>query len=166
MKSYLAKLANDVVTQPPKAQKGLIISIPLVIDGWEDGVKKWPCIMCGSIFSCFLDFVDSLACNGKAMSNLKKSEAYQYLNSNKVSWVLFKDAGNNLVYLKADIKPSQSLHVSHLKAWVLTSKAGVIQTVGCSCIAGPGRSCSHAAAILWKVRKVAPKNDMKSVILL
>lgn len=26
-----------------------------------------------------------------------------------------------------------------------------MDTVGCSCIAGIGKSCSHAAAILWKV---------------
>lgn len=68
-----------------------------MIDGWEDGVKKWPCIMCGSIFSCFFSFVDSLACDGKAMRNLKKSETNQYLNSNQISWVSFKDAGNDLV---------------------------------------------------------------------
>ena len=66
-----------------------------------------------------------------------------------------KDAGDDRVYLKADIEPSQSLRASHHKAWVLAS------TTGCSCIAGPGHSCSHAAAILWKVRKVTTKNDMK-----
>ncbi|CAI5685839.1 unnamed protein product [Oreochromis niloticus] len=31
-------------------------------------------------------------------------------------------------------------------------ESGVVETVGCSCIAGLGRSCSHAAAILWKVQ--------------
>ncbi|CAM4659064.1 unnamed protein product [Leuciscus chuanchicus] len=36
-------------------------------------------------------------------------------------------------------------------AWVLVTKTGDVETAGCTCIAGPGRSCSHAAAVLWKV---------------
>jgi len=31
---------------------------------------------------------------------------------------------------------------------------GEVQTAGCSCIAGPGCSCSHAAALLLKVSKI------------
>ena len=96
-------------------------------------------------------FVESTASDGKAMQNLKGAEAYQYLHSDKVGKVLIKELGNELVYLKADVEPSQSLHVSHHKAWVLSTMTGVVQTAGCSCIAGPGHSCSHAAAILWKV---------------
>lgn len=75
--------------------------------------------------------------------------------------MLLKDVGDDLAYLKADIEPNQSLHASHHKAWVLASTTGVIQTVGCSCIAGPERSCSHAAAILLKVSKVTTKNYIK-----
>lgn len=127
------------------------VPLPSAVDGWEDDVKKWPRITYGSIFSYF---VASVACDGTAMSNLKSSEAYQYLHSDKVGRVLFKDVGNDLVYLKADVEPSQSLHVAHHKAWVLASVTGEVQTAGCSCIAGPGRSCSHAAALLWKVSKV------------
>ncbi len=77
----------------------------------------------------FSYFVDSVACDGKAISNLKSSEAYQYLHSSKVGCVLFKDVGNDFVYLKAYVEPSQSLNVSHHKAWVLVSMSGVIQTV-------------------------------------
>ncbi len=34
--------------------------------------------------------------------------------------------------------------------WVMLQN-NVVETAGCSCVAGPGRSCSHAAAVLWKV---------------
>jgi len=54
-------------------------------------------------------FVDSVACDGKPMSNLKSSEEYQYLHSDKVGRVLFKDIRSDLVYLKANTEPSQSL---------------------------------------------------------
>lgn len=99
-------------------------------------LQKWPRITYSSIFSYF----DSVACDGKAMSNLKRSEAYQYLHSNKVSHVHFKDVGNDFTYLKADVESNQSLNPSHHKAWVLVSTSGVMQTAGCSCIAGPGHS--------------------------
>lgn len=141
----------------------ITVPLPSAVDGWEDDVKKWPRITYGNIFSYF---VDSVACDGKAMSNLKSSEAYQYLHSDKVGRVLFKDVGNDLAYLKADIEPSQSLHVTHHKAWVLVSVTGEVQTAGCSCIAGPGRSCSHAAALLWKVSKVRTIKGTKCIIVL
>ena len=127
----------------------LTIPLPSHIEGWEDDMKKWPKITYSCIFSYF---VNSVATDGEAMNNIKSSEAYQYLHSNKVGPVLLKEVvGHNLIYLKADVEPSQSLKVPHHRAWVLVSASGEIQTAGCSCIAGKGRSCSHAAAILWKV---------------
>lgn len=59
-------------------------SLPSVIDGWENGVKKWPCITYSGIFKCF---VESIACVGKAVSSLKRLEVYQYIHRNKVSWI-------------------------------------------------------------------------------
>lgn len=129
----------------------IVVPLPSTVDGWGDDMKKWPRITYGSNFSYF---VDSVACDGNTMSNLKSSEAYQYLHSDKIGRVLCKDVGNYLIYLKADIEPSQSPHVSHHKAWALASVTGEVQTAGCSCIAGPGHSCSQLAALLWKVSKV------------
>lgn len=75
--------------------------------------------------------------------------------------MLLKVVGNNFVYLKADVEPRQSLKVSHHKACVLASTSGVIQTSG----AGPGRSCSLPAAILWKVCKLRIKKVMMIIII-
>lgn len=126
----------------------ITIPLPTQIEEWEDDMKKWPKITYSGIFSYFLN---SLASDGEAMNNLKSSEAYQYLHSNKVGRVVLKEMGHSLIYLKAHVEPSQSLNIPHHLAWVLVSTSGDIQTAGCSCIAGQGRSCSHAAAILWKV---------------
>ena len=58
-------------------------------------MKKWPKLTYSSIFSYFLN---SAASNGEAINNLKSSEAYQYLHSNKVGRVLLKKiAGPNLI---------------------------------------------------------------------
>ena len=120
---------------------------PTALRTWEDNMSVWPSITYSKICSYF---VESMAIDGKAMENLKASEAYQYLHSNKVGCVLsYKHDG--FVYLKANVEPSQSLSNSWHNAWVLLTEEGDVQTAGCTCIAGPGRSCSHAAAIMWKV---------------
>ncbi|XP_045071143.1 uncharacterized protein LOC123484643 [Coregonus clupeaformis] len=107
----------------------------------------WPNITYSKICSYF---VQSMAIDGKAMDNLKASEAYQYLHSNKVGCVMsYKH--DRFVYLKANVEPSQCLNNAWHNAWVLVTEAGEVKTVGCTCVAGPGRSCSHSAAILWKV---------------
>ncbi len=138
--SFIARCGITELTELIK--DSISIPVPSLTEEWKDDLKKWPRITYSSIFSYF---VDSVACDGKAMSNLKSSEAYQYLHNNKVGRVLFKDVGNDFVYLKADVDPSQSLNVSHHKAWVLVSTSVVIQMAGCS--------CSHAAAVMWKVSK-------------
>lgn len=125
-----------------------MLPLPSSVTDWEDEVKKWPRITYASIFSYIIGAVDS---DGEAMNNLKSAEAYQYLHSNKVGPVLIKSVGHDMVYLKADVEPSQTLTVPHHQAWVLAQMSGEVQTAGCSCIAGPGRSCSHATAIMWKV---------------
>jgi len=78
-------------------------------------------------YHCLCYFIDSVGTDGEAMKNLKSSEAYQYLHSNKVGRVLLKEVGHDRMYLKADIEPSQSLKVPHHKAWVLVSAADEIQ---------------------------------------
>lgn len=85
------------------------------------------------------------------MNNLKSCETYQYLHCNKVGRVLLKGVEHDLMYLKADAEPSQSLKVPHHRPWVLVSTSWTVEMAGCTCVAGQGRFCSHAAAILWKV---------------
>ena len=94
----------------------------------------------------------SLGVDGATMKNYKSTEAYQYLHSGKVGRVLLHQIKEDLIFLKADVQPSQSSSPVH-SAWVLVTNLGAVETAGCSCIAGQGKSCSHTASILWKVRK-------------
>lgn len=125
----------------------LTIPHPSKVTSWADNMSIWPSITTSKIFSYF---IDSMAVDGNAINNLKSSEAFQYLHSDKVGCALLHDMGS-LIYLKADVQPSQSVNNSAHNAWVLVTKTGDVETAGCTCIAGPGRSCSHAAAVLWKV---------------
>nr|XP_055075234.1 uncharacterized protein LOC129454684 [Misgurnus anguillicaudatus] len=126
---------------------GVTLPHPNSVQNWEDNMTTWPNITYSKICSYYLQ---SMAIDGKAMDNLKSSEAYQYLHSNKVGCVMSYRHGS-FVYLKANVEPSQCLNNAWHNGWVLVTEAGEVKTAGCTCVAGPGRSCSHSAAILWKV---------------
>lgn len=128
-------------------RNGRSVPHPQTIHEWEDDMKKWPHITYEDIFNYF---VLSLGADGSTMRNYKSTEAYQYLHSGKVGKVLINNNIDDLIFMKADVQPSQSKSDVH-SAWILTTSAGTIETAGCSCVAGQGKSCSHAAAILWKV---------------
>lgn len=128
-----------------KSSGGICLPHPRDVSEWGDDMKQWPQITYGDIFNYF---VLSLGVDGSAMRNFKSTEAYQYLHSGKVGRVLVH-LEEEYVFLKASVSPSQASTSSHL-AWVLATSNGAVETTGCTCIAGLGRSCSHAAAILWK----------------
>ncbi len=109
---------------------------PSKVTSWADNMSIWPSITTSKIFSYF---IDSMAVDGNAINNLKSSEAFQYLHSDKVGCALVHDM-DSLIYLKADVQPSQSVNNSAHNAWVLVTKTGDVETAGCTCIAGPGRS--------------------------
>ncbi|XP_015260755.1 PREDICTED: uncharacterized protein LOC107105150, partial [Cyprinodon variegatus] len=134
-------------------QSGRSVPHPQTILEWEDDMKKWPHITYEDIFNYV---VLSLGADGSTMRNYKSTEAYQYLHSGKVGKVLISNNINDLIFLKADVNPSQSKSDAH-SAWILTTSTGTVETAGCTCVAGLGKSCSHAAAILWKVQYAVSK---------
>ena len=81
---------------------GVTLPHPNLVQNWEDNIRTWPVITYSKMCSYF---VDSMAIDGKAMDNLKASEAYQYLHSNKVGCVLSYTV-DHFVYLKAKVEPS------------------------------------------------------------
>lgn len=132
-----------------KIGRDCVATFITITSGWVNDMKMSPGIEYGDVFYYF---VLSQGVDGLAMRNYKATEAYQYLHSFKVGRVLLRTEGE-FIYLKADVNPSQASCQNH-SAWVLVSSSGLVETTGCSCIAGLRRSCSHAASILWKVRLV------------
>lgn len=92
----------------------IIISLPTAIEGWEDDLKKWPQITYTIIFSYFIDLVSS---DSEAMNNLRSSEAYQYLHSNKVGRVLLKASDTILSTLKQIAKAIKP-HITEPGFWL------------------------------------------------
>ncbi|XP_048091752.1 uncharacterized protein LOC125289110 [Alosa alosa] len=111
-------------------------------------MKLWPDVSYVDIINYF---VLSEGVDGETLRNYKSTEAYNYLHSNKIGKILCTKY-NEFIFLKAEVEPSQSINKPKQLAWIMTRPIGIIETVGCSCIAGLGKSCSHAAAVIWKVQ--------------
>lgn len=76
---------------------------------------------------------------GSEVRSYKSAEAYQYLHSGRVGRVLIHCLeDDNLVFLKADVQPSQN-KTHHHSAWILISSVGTVESAGCCCVAGQGR---------------------------
>ena len=120
---------------------------PSVLTEWADDIKQWPDVSYINIvnYVIFSEGVD-----GGELHSYKSTEAYNYLHINKIGKVLLKK-NSKFIFLEAAVAPSHSVNQAKHTAWMMLKESEVVKTGGCSCIAGLGKSCSHAAAILWKI---------------
>ena len=123
------------------------MSHPSVLTEWADDMKQWPEVS-------YIDIVNyvlfSEGVYGRELHSYKSTEAYNYLHSDKIGKVLLKK-NSEFMFLEAAVEPSQSVNQAKHTAWIMLKESGAVETGGCSCIARFGKSCSHAAAILWKI---------------
>ena len=85
--------------------------------------------------------------DGEELRNYKSTVAYNYLHSNKIG----TQEHSEFIFLRAAVQPSQSVNQAKHTVWIMLKESGVVETGGYLSIAGLGKSCSHAAAILWRV---------------
>eukprot|EP00794_Sanderia_malayensis_P007585 gene7585-8425_t len=84
----------------------------------------------------------------------KSLEAYKYVIRGHVDKIFMHEIGSNIPYcfLKAHVKPSQPVSGSFHQPWVCVEKqTGSIYCAHCTCMAGLGETCSHIAAVLFKL---------------
>ncbi|XP_070390815.1 uncharacterized protein [Dermacentor albipictus] len=121
---------------------------PMFVNSWVDDVKAWPSVSSAHIV-CYL--IKSKACDLKEAEAYKSLDSYNFVQSGWVGQVLCHNVNADLVYLKADVRPSQAINQKPWTAWACVRHTGQVITAGCSCMAGKARVCSHVGAILWKV---------------
>uniref|UniRef100_A0AAV2JB71 SWIM-type domain-containing protein n=1 Tax=Knipowitschia caucasica TaxID=637954 RepID=A0AAV2JB71_KNICA len=86
------------------------------------------------------------------MRNKMSLEAYIYFQSGWVENILchFIPQTRHTLLL-ANVKPSQRVNDQPHKPWVALTAEGKVTAGHCTCMAGLGESCSHVAALLFKV---------------
>lgn len=60
------------------------------------------------------------------------------------------------------VKHSQRMNESPLKAWILANMNGKIICGHCNCLAGLSETCSHVAAICFAVSSIGESRDIVS----
>ncbi|CAN7995581.1 unnamed protein product [Ixodes hexagonus] len=116
--------------------------------GWVDDLKLWPKIQRSFIYEYMVDREDL---DGKPANNHKGfAEALNLLDSGHVATIFVQGgAGGGSCQLKASVRSSQT--VCKVYDILISFKDNVISSIVCSCMAGLGKSCSHAGEILFKV---------------
>ncbi|KAK0154651.1 hypothetical protein N1851_003039 [Merluccius polli] len=120
---------------------------------WINDEKKWPRLQWPDIHSYLIE-TPSLY-SRESLKSYTTLDAYSYVTDNHVQDILLHDYKiENFVTLKTKVLPSQrqGKRTEMYNVWViLNKKNNCILTANCTCMAGLGSCCRHAAALMLKV---------------
>ncbi|KAK2180565.1 hypothetical protein NP493_437g00005 [Ridgeia piscesae] len=118
---------------------------------WIDDPTKWPGIEWPDVAYYLIETPGVFT--RESMRNRRSLEAHNQFESGWVKTVrYFKPTDSPHCILKADVIPSQRVNDTPHHPWVgLHEKDRVVTAAHCDCMAGLGESCSHVAALLFKV---------------
>lgn len=111
-------------------------------------MREWPAVRAPDIVFYLLN---SKACDLQAVKCYKSLESYNYVQSGWVGKLFVHSIDSELSYVKGEVSPSQAVSGTPRTAWVCAKRSGEVLTAGCTCMAGQGKVCSHAGAIMWKI---------------
>ena len=87
----------------------------------------------------------------QTMKNYRSLEAHRLFQDGWVGKVQHMTTDLEHFVLRAGVKPSMRINDDAHQPWVTINKDGVVIAAHCNCKAGLGESCSHVAALLFKV---------------
>lgn len=100
--------------------------------------------------------------SNEEMSAFKSLEAYKQFASGFVKNVLVKRIPNDKRIIVATVNHSMRLSLPPLKPWILCKADGNVLVAHCTCLAGLGEVCSHAAAALYVVESMVRSFSQRS----
>ena len=145
-----------------EAEKRYLNTLPLIDmdvcpymipeDCWKNDPTCWPLLEWPEVYNYLLDTPGVFT--KESMKNRKSLEAYNQFVSGwfRTVYAYKKEGKSNMILLKAEITPSQRLNERLHQAWVaLTVNEATVIAAHCSCMADLDESCSHIAALLFKI---------------
>ncbi|XP_064472400.1 uncharacterized protein LOC135386417 [Ornithodoros turicata] len=117
--------------------------------------ELWPSVTYDNICDYF---VGRPGFDGEAVKAYKSLNAFLYVTSGKVHSILVSVPEPGYIILKGTVSPSQRSSAPYV-CWVVIETCGKIRDATCTCMAGLGECCSHAAAVCfvleaWNKEKV------------
>ncbi|XP_077557410.1 uncharacterized protein LOC144172637 [Haemaphysalis longicornis] len=95
-------------------------------------------------------FVDKLCWDGDTVRAFKTVQAFQYVKSGKVNGIKVAQLESGISIVKGEVSPSQRMGKPYT-SWIGVRPSGEILDAQCTCMAGLGRVCSHAAAVCFAI---------------
>ncbi|KAF3838848.1 hypothetical protein F7725_010616 [Dissostichus mawsoni] len=97
---------------------------------------------------------------GESLKAFKSTDAYQYavagwVNDTKI-WHVEK---THLHVITAKVNHSQALNSNPTSPWIVVQEDGTVVMAHCTCMAGLGEVCSHAAALMFTVVAAVEKRE-------
>ncbi|WAQ97892.1 ING4-like protein [Mya arenaria] len=148
-KRYFSKLMFD------KGLKTLPDPYKVPDEKWSRDLTNWPSLDFGQLYTYLI--LSPALFNPTSMRNYKSLEAYRYRNiyveSKHVQVVHYYNVEESpYCFLRAAVTPSMRTRDEPHSAWVCLEKVSAeVYCAHCTCMAGLGETCSHVAAILFKV---------------
>ncbi|KAL1483046.1 hypothetical protein MTO96_033386 [Rhipicephalus appendiculatus] len=87
---------------------------PSHLNKWLDDTKLWPNVTSGHIVCCL---IKTKACDSRQAEAYKSLDSYNYVQSGWVGQVLCHKMSEEMVCLKAEVRPSQAMNKKPWIAW-------------------------------------------------
>ncbi|WAR20906.1 hypothetical protein MAR_014880 [Mya arenaria] len=144
-KRYFSKLMFD------KGLKTLSDPYKVPDEKWSRDLTNWPSLDFGKLYTYLI--LSPALFNPTSMRNYKSLEDYRYVESKHVQVVHYYNVEDSpYCFLRAAVTPSMRTRDKPHSAWVCLEKVSAeVYCAHCTCMAGLGETCSHVAAILFKV---------------
>ncbi|XP_047136829.1 uncharacterized protein LOC105846151 isoform X1 [Hydra vulgaris] len=118
-------------------------------DAWKDDPTEWPSVQYHDVYHYLIKSPKIFS--PEAIDNYKALDAYKYFVSGWVQEVLHMILSSGFVIFKAEVKPSYRTNDPTHTPWIAVNNKGSIILSHCNCMAGLGETCSHVAAVLYKL---------------
>ena len=86
-----------------------------------------------------------------AMENYRSLDTQRFFKSGWVQTVYHKNIAPEHVVFMADVRPSYRVTEQPHHPWVAVSRDAKVLTAHCDCMVSLGETCSHIAAVLFKI---------------
>ncbi|XP_047233578.1 uncharacterized protein LOC124875451 [Girardinichthys multiradiatus] len=100
---------------------------------------------------------------GESLKAFKSTDAYRYFTA---GWVIdpkiWYQKNKKIFLCKAKVNHSQAIIATPTQPWVVVREDGTVLMAHCTCKAGLGEACSHAAALMYALLAAVNVKDGQS----
>ncbi|XP_065664036.1 uncharacterized protein LOC101237261 isoform X2 [Hydra vulgaris] len=118
-------------------------------DEWKDDPTEWPALAYHHVYQFLIK--SPRIYSSEAMENFKSLDAYKFFIDGWVQTIKHQKLSGGAYILHSEVRPSFRTTETPHQPWVAIENLGKVLAGHCDCMAGLGETCSHVAAVLFKI---------------